>query len=83
MWKMSLLGFPNVWKTLIKDIFVWSCEHTHDCNKIDVFIGSCEHADNLGNTFAESENYTFQVKILRDRLENNVLFIITDMLYIL
>ena len=28
-------------------------------------------------------NYTFQVKISRDRLKNNVLFVVTDVLYIL
>ena len=33
MWKMSLFGFPNVQKTLIKDIFICSWERADDCNK--------------------------------------------------
>ena len=48
--KTSLFGFPNVWETLIKDIFVWSWERADDCNKIDVFVRFLERADDCNKT---------------------------------
>ena len=84
--KTSLFGFPNVWKTLIKDICVWSCEYADDSNKIGVFLRSCECADDCKKILAMlllNLKITNVVKISRDRLKNNVLFIVMDVLYIL
>ena len=60
-----------MWKTLIKYVFVWFWERADDCNNtLEILLLNLKITD-------------FKSKILTDKMENNVLFIVTDFLYML